>query len=105
MLKLDEILKSLEEIDKVIKETELVKQRALSNADAIVNKYSARLNEIVESIVRKAIEDYKTKALGEAKEEASRILQEAERRRSSILSSFEKKRREVLESVLRQLGL
>ncbi|MFZ8841489.1 MAG: hypothetical protein ACO2PM_21725, partial [Pyrobaculum sp.] len=72
MLKIDEILKRLEEVDKVVKSADEVKAQVLAGVEQISRKYSEQVVKRVEEIVNNAVAEYRAKAIEDAKKEAEK---------------------------------
>ncbi|ABL88227.1 conserved hypothetical protein [Pyrobaculum islandicum DSM 4184] len=105
MLKIDEILKRLEEIDKVIKSADETKTNVLIYVEQVSKKYSDEIIKKIEGIVSNAIFEYKNKAVEEAKKEAEKIIKSAEDKKEKILSKYRENKNKLIEKALAILNL
>lgn len=105
MFKIDEILKRLEEIDKVIKSADETKTNVLIYVEQVSKKYSDEIIKKIEGIVSNAILEYKNKAVEEAKKEAEKIIKSAEDKKEKILSKYRENKNKLIEKALAILNL
>ena len=105
MLKIDEILKKLEEIDKVIKSVDEIKNKALIDIENISRKYSNEISIKIETIVKTTIEEYRNKAIEETMRYVDSIKKQTEQTKQKIANSYQEKKRELLSKALELLNL
>ncbi|MCU7788136.1 hypothetical protein ODS41_09465 [Pyrobaculum sp. 3827-6] len=105
MLKFDEILKKLEEVDRVIKDIDNTKKEILQSVDIISRKYSEEVTKKIEGIVTSTVSEYRAKALEEAKKEAEKINREAEERARIIESRYRDRKEIIVKRALEILNI
>ena len=105
MLKIDEVLKKLEEIDRVLKSVDETKTQILSSVENIVKKHSEKLSKNIEEIINRAIEEYKSKAINEAKNEAEKLRLATKDAIEKIKTLYEERKGAILQKCLELLSL
>ncbi|MEZ0319908.1 MAG: hypothetical protein ABWK05_07970 [Pyrobaculum sp.] len=105
MLKIEEVLKQLEEVDRVLKSVDEMKIKILSQLDEVAKKHSNTVAKKIEEVVNATISEYRTKAIEETKKEVDKIYREAEERRRKILEKYQQNKAKLVQQVLQFLNL
>ncbi len=105
MLKFDEILKKLEEVDRVIKDIDNIKKEILQSIDIISRKYSDEVTKKIEGIVASTVSEYRARALEEAKREAEKINREAEEKARIVESRYRDRKEVIVKRALEILNI
>jgi len=105
MLKIDEVLKKLEEIDRVLKSVDETKTQILLSIENIVKKHSENLSKNIEEIINKTIEEYKLKVINEAKNEAEKLRLATKDAVGKIKALYEERKGAILQKSLELLSL
>jgi len=105
MLKIDEVLKKLEEIDRVLKSVDETKTQILLSIENIVKKHSENLNKNIEETINKTIEEYKSKVVNEAKNEAEKLRLATKDAVEKIKALYEERKGAILQKCLELLSL
>jgi len=105
MLKIDEVLKKLEEVDRLLKSADELKNQILLRVEDIVKKHSEPLSRSIEEIINKTISEYRSKVISEAKSEADKISIATRNTIEKIKLLYQERKNIILQRVLEFLSL
>ncbi len=102
-LKVEEILRKIEEVDKELSALEEKRRAIATKVDEIIEKYRRALSEELSRELERIIAEYGESEVRTVDEEVNRIRGETAQRREALLRTFEEKKGHIISSVIKEL--